>query len=385
VMVRLQDFQTLDEVNLTEADFPYRRVPQVTARAYWPRGPLGLEYTFDSEITYFHRDVGVTGLRTWVQPELTLPLEYRGVSLRSSAGLDLATYQLNNVDFGGDDRPGRSLPWYSVDLSTVLERLAGREGRWLQTLEPRIQFVHVPFEDQDDLPAFDTIDPDINIVQLFRRNRFVGLDRLGDTDQLSLGVTTRLLRARDGSQFLTATLGETLYFSSRDVQLDGKPPSDDNSSDYIAELGMNFNGVWNVDLGYQWDSDESVTRLAEARVLYRPDDYRIVSMSYRYRRDTLREIDIAAAWPLWDRWSIVGRFDYSLEDREPLERFLGIEYDTCCWGLRLVARRNLATREGDSDTSVTLQLVLKGFGSRGSPAERLLGRGILGYDRFDRY
>jgi LPS-assembly protein len=272
-----------------------------------------------------------------------------------------------------------------VDLRTVLERVWGSGGKWLQTLEPRAQFVHIPFEDQSALPVFDTIEPDFNLVQLFRRKRYVGLDRLSDTDQLNLGITTRLIRSEDGSQFLTATIGETQYFSSRDVALPGEEPNEDSSSDYIAELGMNFNDQWNVDLGYQWDSNASVTRLAEARVLYRRDDYRILNLSYRFRRDSVREIDVAGAWPLADRWSIVGRYDYSLLDNQPLERFIGLEYSTCCWGVRLITRRYLTSRDGESDSAITLQLLLKGFGSSGSPAERLLDRGILGYDRFDRY
>jgi LPS-assembly protein len=214
----------------------------------------------------------------------------------------------------------------------------------------------------------------------------VGLDRLSDTDQLNLGITTRLARSADGSQFLTATIGETQYFSSRDVVLLlGDQPSDDGASDYIAELGINFNDQWNVDLGYQWDSDENVTQLAEARVLYRADDYRILNLSYRFRRDSVREVDFAGAWPIGDRWSVVGRFDYSLLDNAALDRFVGLEYSTCCWGVRLVARRYLTSRDGESDSSIALQLLLKGFGSSGSAAERLLDRGILGYDRFDQY
>jgi LPS-assembly protein len=290
---------------------------------------------------------------------------------------------------GDDTSPRRTVPIYSLDVRTQLERVWGNGGRWLQTVEPRAQFVHVPFEDQSALPVFDTIEPDFNLVQLFRRNRYVGLDRLGDTDQLNLGVTTRLIRTKDGSQFLTATLGETQYFSSRDVLLSSpdvvvpdEKPSADSASDYIAELGMNVNDQWNVDLGYQWNSDESRTELAEARVLYQPDDYRILNLSYRFRRGSVREIDVAGAWPLTDRWSVVGRFDYSLLDNGLLERFVGLDYSTCCWGLRLVARRYLTSRDGELDSTIALQLILKGFGSAGGGAERLLDRGILGFDRY---
>ncbi len=379
--LRLEGYETLDEAIVPE-DEPYRMVPQLTMAGSWPDALLGLEPGITSEITYFDRSIGVTGLRTHFLPEVTLPLELGPILVEPAIGFDYTFYNLQDVAPGEEDSPSRSVPLYSVDLRTVLERVWGNGGKWLQTIEPRAQFVHIPFEDQSTLPVFDTIEPDFNLVQLFRRKRYVGLDRLSDTDQLNLGITTRMIRSEDGSQFLTATIGETQYFSSRDVVLPGEPPNEDSSSDYIAELGMNVNDQWNVDLGYQRDSDARVTRLAEARVLYRRDDYRILNLSYRFRRDSIREIDVAGAWPLADRWSIVGRYDYSLMDNQALERFVGLEYSTCCWGVRLVTRRYLTSRDGDSDSSVTLQLLLKGFGSAGSPAERLLDRGILGFDRY---
>lgn len=381
VLLRFEDYQTLDEAIVPE-DEPYRRVPRLAASAIWPRGPLGLEYGFLSDISYFDRDVGVTGLRATFRPDLTLPLEYRGIYLRPSVALDHTRYALSDTDPGADDSPDRTVPIYSADLGAVFERSAGAEGRWLQTLEPRAQFVYIPFEDQSALPVFDTIVPDFNLVQLFRTNRYVGYDRLSDTEQLSIGITSRLIRARDGAQLLTATLGQALYFSDQEVVLPGNDPSEDDSSDYIAELGMNLYDRWKLDLGYQWDSDESESTLAEARIAYKPDELRIVNVAYRYRRDVLEEIDIAAAWPLGERWSAVGRYDYSIQDSEPLERFLGLEYATCCWAIRTVLRRYVASRTGESETAFTVQLQLKGFSSTSSPAERLLDRGILGYDRY---
>lgn len=383
-LLRVEDYETLDEAILPE-DEPYRKVPQLAINGFWPGVVLGLELGVESEFSFFDRTTGVTGLRSHLQPEIARPVQIGPLLVEPYAALDYTAYDLNDVAPGADKSPSRTVPIYSLDMRTLLERVWGDGGKWLQTLEPRMQYVHVPFEDQAALPVFDTIEPDFNLVQLFRRNRYVGLDRLSDTDQLNLGVTTRLIRSQDGSQFLTATIGETQYLSSRDVVLPGELPSDDGASDYIAELGLNITDHWNVDLGYQWDSDENETQLAEARVLYRADDFRVLNLSYRFRRDSIEEIDVAGAWPLGDRWSVVGRFDYSLQDSESLERFVGLEYATCCWGVRLVARRYLTSRDGESDSSITLQLLLKGFGSSGSPAERLLDRGILGYDRFDQY
>ena len=48
---------------------------------------------------------------------------------------------------------------------------------------------------QSDMPVFDTIQPDFDVVQLFRTNRYVGLDRLGDKAEV-LVVTGTSYRAQ---------------------------------------------------------------------------------------------------------------------------------------------------------------------------------------------
>jgi LPS-assembly protein len=379
VLARVQDFETLDE-SLTGEDKPYRRVPQIAASAYVPDGVLGIDWRLDGEFSVFERNAGPTGSRLHISPGIALPLDYRGFHLEPAAALEHTMYSIENPEPGESDGPSRTTPILSVDLATVLERGSpGRPG-WLQTLEPRVQYVHIPFREQDDLPVFDTIEPDFNLVQLFRTNRFLGYDRLGDTDQLNIGLTSRLIDADNGTQYVTATIGQTRFFGTQEVTLPGGTPVDANSSDWLAELGLNFWDHWKMDLGWQWDSDASESERAQARLQYRRDGRRVVNLAYRYRRDFVEEIDVSAAWPITDRWSAVGRYDYSLFDQEPLESFVGLEYQNCCWGLRLVYRRYLASRTGEYDTAIAVQLILKGLTNVGDPADRLLERGILGYE-----
>lgn len=241
-------------------------------------------------------------------------------------------------------------------------------------------YSYIPFRNQDDLPVFDTITPDLNVVQLYRKNRFVGYDRLGDTNQISGGLSTRLIDSADGDEFLRATVGAIRYFSDRKVTLPGELPSDSDTSDYLAEFAMKLFGNWRTKLAYQWDSDASQTEWAEARLLYQSGSSKIANVSYRRRRDLFEEAEVAVAWPLARRWDVIGRYDYSVKDRKPLETLLGFQYGTCCWSIRGSWRRYLASRDGDLENSFTVQLVLKGFGSPDSAADRLLDRGILGYD-----
>jgi LPS-assembly protein len=375
---RLQDYQTIDDA-IAPANEPYRRLPQLRLRGYWPDQPLGLRYSVDSELVYFDRDVGVTGWRLDASPQVEWPLEQAGWFINPSLSLRHTQYGLDNTDPGQDDSASRSLPIASLDTGLILERPLRSGSQLIQTLEPRLLYVHIPYRDQDGLPVFDTITPDLNLVQLYRPNRFLGADRVADTDQLSIGITTRVLNSSTGEELVSATIGQARYLSSQGVRLPNQVIDTTESSDYIAEMRFLLYDNLNFDIGHQWGQGEDATTQSEARLQYRPSAGRILNLSYRFRRDSLEQGDISWSWPLAERWRFVGRYNYSLRDDKALEQFYGLEYESCCWGLRLVSRRHISTRDGTRDSSIGLQLVLKGMTSVGTAADTLLERGILGY------
>ena len=168
----------------------------------------------------------------------------------------------------------------------------------VQTIEPRLLYVNIPFRDQDGLPVFDTITPDINLVQLYRKNRFLGIDRIGDTEQVSVGVTSRVLDVDSGRELMTATIGQTRYFGDRDVALPGMTASTFETSDYIAELASVFCRNVNFDIGHQWGTGDQGTTKSEARLQYRPATNKILNLAYRFRRDSLEQGDLSWSWPV---------------------------------------------------------------------------------------
>jgi len=376
---QIQDFQTIDDAILP-VDQPYRRLPQLLASGYWPDRWLGMTWQLDGEMVNFDRDVGVTGWRLNVAPEVQLPFERPGWFIVPAVAVDYTSYDLSDTLPGQRDDPERLLPISSVDMGLVLERLMRGNGvRRLQTIEPRLLYVHVPFEDQSDLPVFDTIMPDLNLVQLFRKNRFLGIDRIADTDQLSVGVTTRVLDVATGRELVSATIGQIRYFSTSTVTLPSAPGFSDESSDYIAEMRFLLLDNLNFDLGHQWGTSGNGTTQSQARMQYRPASTKILNLAYRFRRDSLEQGDVSWSWPLASKWNFVGRYNYSFRDKETLEQFFGLEYSSCCWGLRIVSRRYISTRDGTRDSTLGLQLVLKGMTSVGTAADKMLERGILGY------
>ncbi|HNP35999.1 MAG TPA: LPS assembly protein LptD [Woeseiaceae bacterium] len=376
--MQLQDYQTLDDA-IPPDQRPYQRLPQMLVSGYWPESVAGLTTSLDAEVVNFDRDVGVTGWRANFAPRIELPVRGRGWSFTPALAWDYTHYQLDNTQPGVEQNPDRSLPIASLDAGLVLERMTTGAKRRIQTIEPRVLYVHIPYRDQSALPVFDTIDPDLNLVQLFRANRFLGVDRIGDTDQVSMGITSRIIDADSGKELVTATIGQTRYLSDLRVTLPGGVATGTDSSDYIAEIRFFLYEHLNFDVGHQWGTAQEGTTQSEARLQYRPASNKILNLGYRYRRNSVEQGDISWSWPIGSKWNFVGLYNYSFRDETLLEEFFGLEYESCCWGLRLVSRRHISARDGTRDSSIGLQLVLKGMTSVGTAADKLLERGILGY------
>jgi LPS-assembly protein len=375
---RAQDWLVIDQL-LPDEDEPYTLLPQLAALGRWDDLPAGFEASMRGEISNFTRDLGPEGIRVDAEPSLGWRAERHGAYVEADAAWRYTGYSLDHVEDGAEDAPSRDAPILSVDSGLVLERAAGSRGQRLQTLEPRIKYLYVPFRNQDDLPVFDTGLPDLSLVQLFRTNRYVGADRLSDANQLSAGITTRLLDAAGGRQFLSATLGQAYYFDNPKVRLPDEPVDSRSSSDVIAELELTAFQHWSARMGYQWDPENSRTEKSEIYLQYAPATDRVINAGYRFRRDFIEQFDVSTAWPINERWRGFARWVYSTREEKTLDRFVGLEYRSCCWAVRLVSRRFVNSRSGDSDSSIGLQLELKGLSSVGVDNEAFLRDAIRGY------
>lgn len=377
--VVLRHFQTID-TGLAAADRPYTELPRLYAQGQWRSDLLrGLDYGVDGEAVGFTRSSGVRGWRSDLRPHLDLRLNGAGWYVQPGVAWQDTRYALTNTAPGADTQPSRSLPSATLDAGLVFERSAGSNGRRRVTLEPRLLYLYTPYRNQDALPVFDTGLPDLANVGLFRANRYVGADRVGDANQLAAGVTARLFSSSSGTRFLSATVGQIVYFTRPRVLLPGETPNTGSASDLVAQVELKALDNWSVDLGTQWDHQSRKAQKSDLRVQYRPDGGSVVNLGYRFQRDRLEQADVSAAWPVSPQWRLYGRMLYSLRDKGSIEQFAGFEYGSCCWGVRAVARNYVSTRTGERDTGVFLQLELKGLSSVGTRADAFLERAIRGY------
>jgi LPS-assembly protein len=415
-----QNFQTID-TSIDAGDRPYSRVPRIEAYGLVPLFG-GLEFAVSSEATNFVREVGPTGVRADLSPELRWDLRTAGYFFEPIVGYHFTQYDLQNAESGDPSTPTRTLPYASVDTGLVFDRDAGANGQRILTLEPRLMYTYIPYRNQDELPLFDTGLPDFNMVELFRSNRYVGDDRIGDANQIAFGLTSRLFNESTGTQYLSATLGEIRYFTLPRVLLPAEitqslpgqtlptlpgqtsqqqlilpgynlptlpgqtlstAPQEVaqayHGSDIVGEISVSAYKNWSVNLDYQWNPYTSQTDKSEILVQYHPDPSKVINVGYRFQEDILKQYDVSFAWPIARRWNTVGRWVYSIQDHEVIEQLAGFEYKSCCWRIQVLQRRYLTNRTGGLDTSVALQLELTGLSSVGKRSDTFLSKEISGY------
>ncbi|WP_236238118.1 LPS-assembly protein LptD [Pseudomonas faucium] len=452
---------------------PYNKLPQITIDGMLPYHPSGFDFSYQTEAVRFDRDLkddfvtnedgvpdesagfpgrrldenvfGVAranGTRLNVAPAISLPmtasygyvtpkLKYMytnyDLDLDGKGKSDIANNP-GSVALNGDfkSNQNRDIPIFSVDSGLYFDRNTSLFGNnYRQTLEPRLYYLYVPYKDQVDIPLFDSGETLFNFDSLFRDNRFSGVDRIGDENKLSLGVTTRYIED-NGFERQNFSIGQAYYFKDRKVQLPGidyrtRKDSQSDVSPYALLYNYYFNRDWRFNSDFNWDPDSRSTRSGSAMFHYQPEDNpnKIVNLGYRYRNDTIaydsttgtwkvgggdygtpgtpnyikdyykiQQHDFSVIWPVVPQWNVIARWQHDYNRNRTLEAMGGFEYDNCCWKLRLINRYwidyddfSQATPQNEKgDHGIFLQIVLKGLGGVvGNKVESFLDQGIQGY------
>jgi LPS-assembly protein len=387
------DYKQLADYTLTRAVLPYNRLPR--AALSWDQ-PFGRWFTagIDAEAVRFQDPVKDGGSRVDLKPYISMPLAGASWFLTPTLAWRYTGYRLDDgIAVNGNTSPSRSLPIASVDAGLYFDReFAWHGDSFLNTLEPRLFYLYAPYRDQSQLPLFDTQPLTFSYGQLFRDNRYTGADRQTDANQVTLALTSRVLRQSDGREKLSVSLGQIRYLSDSRVALPNEVPVERGNSAWVADANWAVNDRWSIGGSYQWDPKFRREDLASFRTRYLIGDEGVVNLSYRYRRNLLKQADLSFLYPLSPSWSLVGRYYYSLysdplRDLHPklLEGIAGVQWDSCCMAVRLVARRYIHNRQGELNNALTLEIELKGLGSAGPDTESRLRRAILGYYREDLY
>ena len=362
--VGVLDYFTVDE-SIAEESRPYDLLPYLSMNAKERNGLYGLTYELDASATQFDRDSTVDGWRYFLNPSVSLPLKEIYGYVTPKLGLNYATYSLNNVEPGEEDSPYRYATTASVDSGLFFER----EFNWadrahIQTLEPRLFYLYIPEEDQAAIPNFDTSELTLNnFTNIFRENRFIGSDRIGDTNQLTVGVTSRLLDGDTGVQRGEFSVGQIYYLSDREIDLTTDDANiDRSSSDFLAEGSVDLYSDWTLYGFASWDTENSENNNRRFRINYGDADVgeNYFNLGYFFNRSTQgiesESVDLDAGWRINPNWSLYAQDIYSISDSENRYVSAGIRYDACCWKVTVGGERRFDKSSDQRDSFfVTLE------------------------------
>ncbi len=415
---RLQAYQTLHPVDETQVLNQYRRAPQLILNTDYPDQLLGLEFFNNAEVTHFDirntpgaNTILPVGNRFHLQPGVAMPLYYSSaVYLIPRFQMALTQYELQQTTSTNTPNSlNRSIPIFDIGTGVTLSRpIQFFHRAFTQTLEPQIYYTYIPYVNQAKVPVFDTTVNTLTYDQMFNYNRFSGIDRIGDANQVGFGFTTRLIDQNTGFEKVRFGVGEILYFANRLVTLcqnDSCTDNPDNHSNYqrtsplSALLNYNINPAWSITGNAIWNPVSKQMDNTALLFHYQPTPERIINLGFNYvhngdvlggltentSANNLKLTDISAAWPIFHDVSAIGRLSENWNQHHLQNLLYGVQYDTCCWAVRLVGGKaftNLDTTNNSPqyNSEFYVQFALKGLGNISSSNPTGALSNITGYN-----
>ncbi|HEX4044539.1 MAG TPA: LPS-assembly protein LptD [Gammaproteobacteria bacterium] len=413
---RVQQYQTLHQLDEEIVDNQPRRLPQIVLNGIYPDQPYGLEYFINNEATHFEmqKTPGTTinepvGNRFNTQPGINLPLYWPYFYINPRAQIALTNYSLHQTtDTLTPKTINRAVPIFDVASGFSLSRdVRFANFSFMQTLEPQVYYTYIPYRNQKNIPVFDTTVNTLTYDQIFNYNRFTGIDRIGDANQIGVGITTRLIDQHSGLEKVRLGVGEIIYFTDRRVTLCNTPAEcTDNPlnpenhyrlSPLSGVLDYHVSDIWKVRVDSIWNPISRGLDNSTVTLSYKTDEMHILNLSYSFVRNgdpfsglevnssdnNLKSTDFSFFWPITHKVSAVGRWTQDWNTNHLQNLLFGLQYDTCCWAVRAVAGKtftNIINNTPQYNSEFYIQFALKGLGNIGSGNPSSLLSAITGYN-----
>lgn len=364
----LQHFQRLDERLLSTVQ-PTKRLPQLRF-AHYSVLAGNFKFVTEGEFAHFQQADGFNALRLDIKQKVSRYFGGRAAYIKPTVAWQGSAYWLDGSADAEPSEATRQLPMLSIDSGLWLERSQRvMKKRYRQSLEPRLYYLHVPYREQSELPQqgrlFDSQLSEFDFDSLFNENRYSGVDRVGDEQRLTLSIGSRWFD-QHGRQRLRARVGQAYHFVDQRVTLEGEMPQIKGWSNLLAAIDGRINRFVSSNGLVEWNDREQRMEKAGIFVVFERERKRRVALGLNYRRELLKQGTFQARWPLDSRWSMMGDVTHSFHENETRNAELGIEYDDCCWRVRLAAQQYISDNDGSRNSGVAVQFELKGLTSVGS-------------------
>ncbi|HDX8453913.1 LPS assembly protein LptD [Aeromonas hydrophila] len=397
------------QILLASAQQPHELMPRIDHN-YYQQGSW-YDLAWNTEITKFgynnaqaiaqNQGGAYTGTRVYTAPTLTMPLiNEAGYYLDSQYKLMYTRYDQEVPDnmsqtfvknFTAEGGNGVTLDEGIITRTLPSFRLKGgmtfeRNQNWFggdanQTLEPEFQYLYVPYKNQDNIGIYDSTSMRQDYYSLFSDRRYAGLDRISDSNRVSIGLTSRVYDEA-GDERIRLAVAQAFDFVAPRVKLYPSETLTTNTRSPLSFEGdAKINEQWFAHAGAQYDVDQSRLSSANSAIEYRREKL-ISQLNHRFVRDAnydlenkgqvtdLNQIGLLLTTPLNDQWHLYGGYYQELNQSVKSDRKVGLKYDSCCWSINFnlewVNTPDNVTMRPTSERSLGIQFEMKGLGSVGT-------------------
>ena len=353
--------------------------------------------------------------RVHLEPTINLPLSNNWGSINTEAKLLATHYQQTNLDWYNsnpqntklDDSANRVMPQFKVDGKMVFERdMQMLAPGYTQTLEPRAQYLYVPYRDQSHIYNYDSSLLQSDYSGLFRDRTYGGLDRIASANQVTTGVTSRVYDDAAVERF-NISVGQIYYFTESRTGDDDINWEKDNKTGSLVWAGDTYWRIsdrWGLRSGIQYDTRLDSVATSSSSIEYRRDENRMLQLNYRYAsseyiqatlpsyystaeqyKNGISQVGAVASFPIADRWSIVGAYYFDTNVNKEADSMLGLQYNSCCYAIRFGYERKLngwdnTQKHAIYDNTIGFNIELRGLSSNyGLGTNQMLRSNILPY------
>ncbi|MGN1394685.1 MAG: LPS-assembly protein LptD [Succinivibrionaceae bacterium] len=371
--------------------YPYQLLPKININ-YRNFISNILSYRIYGEYANFRAgkevaDFVYEGERFHLQPEIELPiLDAYGLSINTLGRMFLTHYKQNipskmptSKGFSKDsmdESVNRYL--YEFEANGKMVFVNNLDNGYNLTFEPEIQYMYVPYKNQDSIGIYDSTDRLYDYHSVFSYKKYIGNDRISDINRISYGFTYRVYDEAYKER-LRFNIGQAYDFVPQRVKL---YPND--STNYYprtpisSSININLIDWLSTHAEIVYDTKEKETSTWNTQLIVNYEDYK-GQISYRYSRDgnrTLKNeiIDVkqlggSLVLPLTDDFKVVGAMYYDLEQSQNIDQKLAIKYESCCYTFGAQIERyqkpDNITLTAEDEKKYGIFLELKGLGGTG--------------------
>ncbi|MDX2368623.1 MAG: LPS assembly protein LptD [Colwellia sp.] len=410
--MKIQDFEVLGNHQSSYKTLPHIEILSLQPFTFFSEQTLQGQFELYSELTSFKAETNqqVSANRYHVEAGLSFPVSTPAWFLNSEFKLMHTYYQQNDIQVGSEltKNVNRTLPKVRFHGGINFDRTLSLFGNhYTQTIEPQIQYLYIPEDDQTNIGLYDTTKLQDDYNGLFRDRSYSGLDRISGANQYTWGMTSRVLD-QSNLEIFSLSVGRIQYLSDNntfDELIDNTSgninstvdPLTSQQSSLAANLFYRLNHKWQISSDIQYNTIESFTNKSQILLNYQIDKYNSVQLNHRYTRNvsgsSLEQASILASFAISKDWAFVGRLTEDLKQSRSLETYAGLQYESCCWALRFAYHRHINSNLSDDgldtenrdefNSGFVLQFIIKGLNGKQGPigTQKMFNSSIFGYKR----